>query len=884
MNRSLLRAVLLVLLCACTLSLFGCLELLGLPDGKVRFYVDGELYQTVEPTEDGTFDIPVITPEQGYTFDGWYSDPLGTTPYEGEAKAYAFLRPIAYDLIYRLNGGVSDNPSFYTVQTPTFTLRAPEKEGYTFVGWTTDAQTTPVPQITIPKGSHGSMTLTAHYTPTVFTITYELDGGTSDNPTSYTIESDSFTLTPPTRPDSTFYAWECNGTLYESYTVAQGSFGDLVLRAVWNTGLPMLSYAADTAGVTVTSNTPAGGVEIDTRVTVTAPATSGDRMFLYWLCNGELLSYAASHTFTMGSETRTLVACYDAIDSYEYDKKSGQSFTFSLDSKTVPYAIYGGGAGNDLDVILNRGSVTLTADYLTSLPCGYYSFFIDDATGGQWCSLSVIDSRTPTDVAIVYDHVSYPAVVLTFTCSCAGEHTYSLDGGNAVLCTSGDVLPSYDKSAEHTLTLSCVKGGSVTVTREGYTRAEAPYYEDSFSYGGQVYDYVIESEEEYEVLYEYLIAVRGVLDHQDGKGDLSYTFLASEYMGQVINDQELYDSLMTRAFHAKSFPMLPSVQISYRTQAPYVCTLTIEYPYGLNEQLSAQTPIVLQDTSNPERTEGRPSDFNSFPIDAFPPTAVRTMYELELLPYGLCPTFEDADSDAARLYERARAILRTIVDDGMDDYQKVAAIYRYLAHNVTYDEVTYASADGSVYRAFTAYGALMDGVAVCDGYASAFRLLCLIEGIPCEEYTGVTDPYDPASGHAWNKYTIDGVTYACDVTWARVEDQYVTMYYVMMDEALLLDTDHFENALEYDAFTAVCADAMFDYFDRIGTENDSCLVATDPSSIADAIAFAKANGLTSIELWTSYDDQTILEILRSLRLSVSVARTSEETVCIILEP
>ncbi len=42
-----------------------------------------------------------------------------------------------YNITYDLAGGtVSGNPTTYTVQTETFTLNNPVKEGYTFVGWT----------------------------------------------------------------------------------------------------------------------------------------------------------------------------------------------------------------------------------------------------------------------------------------------------------------------------------------------------------------------------------------------------------------------------------------------------------------------------------------------------------------------------------------------------------------------------------------------------------------------------------------------------------------------------------------------------------------------------------------------------------------------------
>lgn len=85
-----------------------------------------------------------------------------------EMPAYAvtvsatFMRT-QYTITYDLNGGsvATDNPTTYDVNTTTFTLTNPIKEGYTFAGWTgtgLDAATTIV---TIAKGSTGNREYTA---------------------------------------------------------------------------------------------------------------------------------------------------------------------------------------------------------------------------------------------------------------------------------------------------------------------------------------------------------------------------------------------------------------------------------------------------------------------------------------------------------------------------------------------------------------------------------------------------------------------------------------------------------------------------------------------------------------------------------------------------
>ena len=815
---------------------------------NVRFYVDGELYETVS-REGNEVKAPTVKVEPGYVFDGWYASENSREPYDGlGGSAYGFLKTVVYTITYNLDGGTTDNPLTYTVETDTFTLTPPEKPGYTFVGWQGDRIDGTVQSLTVPRGTTGDLALTAVYEPTKFSITYDLDGGTADNPTEYTVESDSFTLTPPTRAFHTFYAWECDGVLYPTYTVEQGSVGNRHLRAVWSTGRAMFTYSSADAGVAIESTVPIGEVVSGKRITVCAPAMHGDRVFVGWKNGDKTVSYAASYTFTMSSADVHLVAMYRDLDVFVYDKKDGLPLTLHANLSCTPTAVYGGGVRILTDASYSRGFATLSAAYMADLPVGRYTFFVDDEQGGRYSYIRVTDSRQPTDLSIRYDTNAFPDAVLSFSCTCAGSHTYSLDGGAAVPVKSGDVLPNYRKELSHTLTVYCEGGGRATVTREGYTDAARPYYEESFTFLGNTYDYAIESEAEYSVLLDYLITVRGVLDYtRNSSAKLTYGFYLCRELVDQLADEQLYRALYARVFSSKSYAMSPSISTSYSATDAARCSLTIRYPDGLNGVVSTQPIVILSDRDNPQKTDGRPADFDVFPIDAYPSVSIRTLYELEFMPCGVKPSFTDPDGDAAEVYARAKDILRTIVDNSMNDYQKVVAIYRYLAATVTYDDVAYAANDAQ-YRAFTCYGALMDHRAVCDGYASAFRLLCQIEGIVCEEYVGRNDPSDPASGHAWNKYTIDGVTYAADVTWARVDDTYITMRYLMMDERELLATGHYENASQSDRFTELAADGTLTYYGLMSTGTGYDLDVTTVNEFSAAVSYGYGLGLSYIEV------------------------------------
>ncbi len=77
-----------------------------------------------------------------------------------------------YNINYELNGGAKTNQKTYTF-ADEFTLTAPTKTGYKFIGWTGYNGNTPQLEVTIPYGTTGTLEFTANWEITTYTITWK---------------------------------------------------------------------------------------------------------------------------------------------------------------------------------------------------------------------------------------------------------------------------------------------------------------------------------------------------------------------------------------------------------------------------------------------------------------------------------------------------------------------------------------------------------------------------------------------------------------------------------------------------------------------------------------------------------------------------------------
>ena len=133
----------------------------------------------------------------------------------------------------------------------------------------------------------------------------------------------------------------------------------------------------------------------------------------------------------------------------------------------------------------------------------------------------------------------------------------------------------------------------------------------------------------------------------------------------------------------------------------------------------------------------------------------------------------------SKLNETIESIV-TNIPSGLKAYHLEKYIHNTVLENCSYANGVTTSEDG--WEEFTAYGALVNGSAVCEGYAHAMCLLLNKVGIDCYYANG----YGENSAHMWNTVKIDGNWYHLDATWDDNENAFFN-YFNLNDEQIQAD-------------------------------------------------------------------------------------------------
>lgn len=251
----------------------------------------------------------------GYRFVGWKE---GNVIEKGNVGAKTFTaqwEAVTYSIFYNLDGGEfgGEYHQSYDIETDTFSLVAPVKRGYTFLGWY-DGETKVVQ---IEKGNFGEKRFTAKWEVVVYGINYTVDYGENNenNELTYTV-NDEVEFFDPYYINGDFVKWQdINGNKITK--IEKGSIGDVSITAVY-----------DFYDVKLRLNS-------DDTFTVVGKQTEGNTVNIKSEYKGKKVTRIGNQAF-IGCSSLTSITIPDSVTNIGYEAFYNCS---SLTSVTIPNSV-----------------------------------------------------------------------------------------------------------------------------------------------------------------------------------------------------------------------------------------------------------------------------------------------------------------------------------------------------------------------------------------------------------------------------------------------------------------------------------------------------------------------------------------------------------------
>ena len=209
-------------------------------------------------------------------------------------------------------------------------------------------------------------------------------------------------------------------------------------------------------------------------------------------------------------------------------------------------------------------------------------------------------------------------------------------------------------------------------------------------------------------------------------------------------------------------------------------------------------------------------------------------------------------------FEKGVAKILGGLKSGMSEFEKELYLHDKLAAMVTYQ-----SSD----NAHNAYGAIVEGIAVCEGYAEALQYLLQRAGI--QSFIALGQSINPVThemeNHAWNYVRIDGKYYHVDLTWNDQGENLFHAYFNQTDKTI--KEDHLISPASYDLPSCTATKAMF------FTGKDTYLESYDAAKVGKLL---KDNDYTvhlyipgSMNDFAEWVDEKIIDIATAAKVSGS---------------
>ncbi len=218
------------------------------------------------------------------------------------------------------------------------------------------------------------------------------------------------------------------------------------------------------------------------------------------------------------------------------------------------------------------------------------------------------------------------------------------------------------------------------------------------------------------------------------------------------------------------------------------------------------------------------------------------------------------------------------VPSGMSEYEREKYVHDFIIEKCEYDEslVDVEIVPDDKASAFDCYGVMVEGVAVCEGYARTFGLLLNALGVRCINVIGESE----GELHMWNAVELDGDYYYVDATWDDKDDGAFKYDYFNISEKQLLYDHEFSplsdeltdvqicgddkiNALTSNFFIPKCTSTAYNYYIR----ESVYLENYDDDDIVDSLLQSALNKEKFFHFYIDPDELTYSYAVDQLFLS-----------------
>ncbi len=176
---------------------------------------------------------------------------------------------------------------------------------------------------------------------------------------------------------------------------------------------------------------------------------------------------------------------------------------------------------------------------------------------------------------------------------------------------------------------------------------------------------------------------------------------------------------------------------------------------------------------------------------------------------------EDQKDARGKLKNKVESILGKVPKNA-SDFETELLLHDYVVDNCKYEKIT---ANHKNHKVYTAYGCLVEGSAVCEGYSKAMQILLCNAGIKCRTVTGARGN-EP---HMWNIVRIGNAWYHLDATWDSAGPLQRYNYFNVSDEIIKKDhvvnlpidqTTKFNDDKRYNFQLPICGSMQENYFEK----------------------------------------------------------------------